>query len=99
MEIIDRLANAAQNTNGTLSFRGDKLFGKLTLIVNKCQDISGSDEDELENLENSSPSLIKLIDQFFTSGPEVILLPALEWDYNVRPDFNEEGFLSSHIKL
>ena len=94
MEIIDRLANAAKNTNGTLTFRDDKIFGKLILIVNKCQDISGSDEDELKNLENSSPSLIKLIDQYFTSGPEVILLPALEWDYDVRPDFNEEGSFS-----
>lgn len=92
MEVIDRLADAAKKTNGTLTFREGKLFGKLMIIVNKCQDISGSDEDELKNLENSSPSLIKQIDQYFTSGPEIILLPALEWDYNVRPDFNEEGF-------
>ena len=93
MEVIDRLANAAQKTNGTLAFREGKLFGKFIIIVNKCQDISGSDEDELKKLENSSPSLIKQIDQYFTSGPEIILLPALEWDYNVRPDFNEEGFI------
>ena len=92
MEVIDRLVNAAQNTNGTLTFRGSKLFGKLMIIVNKCQDISVSDEDELKNLESSSPSLIKQIDQYFTSGPEIILLPGLEWDYNIRPDFNEEGF-------
>ena len=91
MEVIDRLASAAENINGTLTFREGKLFGKFMIIVNKCQDISGSDEDELKNLENSSPSLIKQIDQYFTSGPEIIWLPALEWDYNVRPDFNEEG--------
>ena len=99
MEVIERLASAAQNTNGTLTFRGDKLFGKLMIIVNKCQDISVSDEDELTNLENSSPSLIKQIDQYFTSGPEIILLPALEWDYNIRPDFNEEGIYKALSRI
>ena len=97
MEIIDRLANAAENTNGTLTFRDGKLFGKFIIIVNKCQDISGSDEDELKNLESSSPSLIKKIDKYFTSGPEIILLPTLEWDYDVRPDFNEEGIIFIYL--
>ena len=91
MELIERLATAAKNTNGTLMFRDGKLFGKFFIIVNKCQDISGSDEDELANLESSSPSLIKQINQYFTSGPEVILLPMLAWDYADQPDFNEKG--------
>ena len=91
MEIIDRLALAAQNTNGTFAFRDGKLFGNLVIVVNKCQDISQSDETELQKLKESSPSLIRQIDKYFTSGPEVILLPMLEWDYAVRPDFNEEG--------
>ena len=91
IEVIDRLAAAGENTNGTLAFRDGKLFGNLIIIVNKCQDISGSDEQELENLQKSNPSLMRQIDQYFTSGPEIILLPALEWDYNARPDFNEEG--------
>ena len=91
MEIIERLAQAAVNTNGTFAFRDGKLFGNLVIVVNKCQDISQSDEAELQKLQESNPSLIRLIDQYFTSGPEVILLPMLEWDYAVRPDFNEEG--------
>ena len=91
MDIIDRLAIAAKNTNGTFSFRDGKLFGNLVIVVNKCQDISQSDETELQKLKESSPSLIRQIDKYFTSGPEVILLPMLEWDYAVRPDFNEEG--------
>ena len=97
--MIDRLAVAAENTNGTLAFRDGKLFGNFIIVVNKCQDISGSDEQELEILQNSNPSLMRQIDQYFTSGPEVILLPALEWDYNARPDFNEEGYNFSRTKV
>ena len=36
-EIIDKLAKAAENTRGTLSFRNGKLFGHFTIVVNKCQ--------------------------------------------------------------
>ena len=36
-EIIDKLAKAAENTRGTLSFRNGKLFGRFTIVVNKCQ--------------------------------------------------------------
>lgn len=39
-DLIDRLAAAADNTNGFFTFRNGKLFGKLIIIVNKCQDIS-----------------------------------------------------------
>ena len=80
-----------------MAFREGKLFGNFIIIVNKCQDITGSDEDELENLKNSSPSLMKLIDQYFTSGPEIILLPILKWDYIDHPDFSEQGILSFYL--
>ena len=36
-EIIEKIAKAAEATEGTLSFRNGKLFGHLTIIVNKCQ--------------------------------------------------------------
>ena len=36
-DLIDRLAEAAKRTNGTFTFRNEKLFGNLILIVNKCQ--------------------------------------------------------------
>ena len=36
-EVIDKLAKAAENTRGTLSFRNGKLFGHFTIVVNKCQ--------------------------------------------------------------
>ena len=39
-DLIDRLATAAANTDGFFTFRNGKLFGKLIIIVNKCQDIS-----------------------------------------------------------
>ena len=36
-ELIDRLADAAKKTEGTFTFRNEKLFGNLIIIVNKCQ--------------------------------------------------------------
>ena len=90
-ELIDRLAEAAKHTDGTFSFRNGKLFGNLIIVVNKCQDISKSDEAALETLVNNNPSLIKQINQYFQNGPEVVLLPVLQWDYNTEPNFNEEG--------
>ena len=36
-ELIDRLGDAAKKTEGTFTFRNDKLFGNLIIIVNKCQ--------------------------------------------------------------
>ena len=50
-ELIDKLAIAAKNVEGTMIHRADKLFGKLTIVVNKAQDISESDEKNLENLK------------------------------------------------
>ena len=60
--------------------------------MNKCQDISHSDEYELTQLEKNNPSLIKEIQRYFTHGPEIVLLPLLQWNYEVMPDFSEEGF-------
>ena len=92
IEVIEKLATAAERTNGTLSYRDGKLFGRFTIIVNKSQDISKSDEEELQLLKQSNPSLINRIEHFFTYGPEIILLPFLQWNYEDEPDFNEDGF-------
>ena len=35
--LIDRLAEAAKITEGTFSFRKEKLFGNFIIVVNKCQ--------------------------------------------------------------
>ena len=56
------------------------------------QDISTSDEAALESLIENNPSLIKQIHQYFNTGPQVILLPVLQWNYEQMPDFNEDGF-------
>ena len=37
-ELIDRLANIAEKTKGTFTFRNGKLFGNLIIVVNNCQD-------------------------------------------------------------
>ena len=42
-------------------------------------------------MENN-PSLINKIHQYFNTGPKVILLPNLQWNFEQIPDFNEEGF-------
>ena len=39
-ELIDRLAEAAERTEGAFTFRNGKLFGNLIIIVNKCQGLS-----------------------------------------------------------
>ena len=46
----------------------------------------------LESLLKNNPSLISKIQKYFTTGPQVILLPTLQWDYSQMPDFNAEGF-------
>ena len=61
-------------------------------LFNLDQDISTSDEAALESLIENNPSLIKQIHQYFNTGPQVILLPVLQWNYEQMPDFNEEGF-------
>ena len=91
-ELIDRLAEAAKRTNGTFPFRGGKLFGNLIIIVNKSQDISSSDEDALNSLIYNNPSLIQQIDLYFNGDTNVVLLPRLEWNFELRPDFDADGF-------
>ena len=36
--------------------------------------------------------MITKINHYFQKGPEIILLPHLEWDYADKPDFNADGF-------
>jgi len=36
--------------------------------------------------------LISDIKKYFTHGPEVVLLPALQWNYEDMPDFDADGF-------
>ena len=91
-EMIDKLAKAAEKTNGSLSHRDEKLFGRLTVIANKCQDLTQSDEQVLEELKQNNPSLITKINQFFMEGPNIVLLPFLQWNYGDKPDFTKEGF-------
>ena len=35
---------------------------------------------------------MKKIHQYFSGVPQVVLLPNLQWDFDLYPDFNEEGF-------
>ena len=46
----------------------------------------------MESLTENNQSLIRKIHQYFTSGPEVVLLPNLQWNFDMVPDFNEDGF-------
>ena len=96
IEFIDRLGQAALKTEGTLAHRAGKLFGRFHIIVNKAQDISKSDEEELELLKINNPSLFTKVHTFFNYGPELVMLPRLEWDYTVKPDFNEDGFFINY---
>ena len=48
---------------------------------------------------NNNPSLIKQINEYFNTGPQVILLPSLQWDYALIPDFNEEGFYLDYTHI
>ena len=42
-------------------------------------------------MENN-PSLMKKIHQYFSGVPQVVLLPHLQWDFELSPDFTENGF-------
>ena len=42
--------------------------------------------------KNNNPSLITKITEFFSWGPDVVLLPLLQWDLADQPNFNEDGF-------
>ena len=63
------------------------------------KDISRSDEEALQSLIENNESLIRKIHQYFTSGPQVILLPKLEWDFYLRPDFNGDGFYLDYSNI
>ena len=46
----------------------------------------------MESLIENNPSLITQIRHYFQTGPQVVLLPVLQWNYDQMPNFNEEGF-------
>ena len=50
-DLIQKLAAAAERVQGAFEHRDGKLFGKLVVVVNKCQDISQSDETNLNDLK------------------------------------------------
>ena len=66
MELVEKLAKGAEKTEGTLSHRNGKLFGRFIVVINKCQDLTLSDEEQLDNLKKSNPSLITQISKYFT---------------------------------
>ena len=53
----------------------------------------------MDSLIQENPSLIKQINQYFTAGPHVILLPTLQWDFELIPDFNENGFYLNYAHI
>ena len=59
-ELIDKLALAAEKVLGSFDHRDGKLFGRFCVIVNKCEDISKSDEQSLEDLKFGFIYLIML---------------------------------------
>ena len=63
------------------------------------KDITRSDEAALQSLTENNPSLISKIHQYFTGGPEVVLLPNLQWDFHLIPDFNEDGFYLNYSHI
>ena len=50
----------------------------------------------LDDLKNNNPSLVAKIQQYFTHGPNVIILPLLQWNFDDQPDFNEDGFYMTY---
>ena len=83
-QLIEKMVNAAEQTNGTFTFRNGKNFGNLFIVVNKAQDIVTPDEEILNNLKLNNPSLVLKINKHFQSGPEIIVLPPLP--DSCRPD-------------
>ena len=68
-------------------------------IFKSFKDVSNSDEEALQSLMTNNQSLIRKIHQYFTSGPQVVLLPNLQWDFDLVPDFNEDGFYLDYTHI
>ena len=83
-QLIEKMVDAAEQTNGTFAFRNGKIFGNLFIVINKAQDITVSDEEILQNLKLNNPSMILTINRHFETGPAIIVLPSLP--DNCRPD-------------
>ena len=80
--LISTIVDAAKQTNGTFEFRNGKLFGNLFIVVNKAQDPLESDELVTVKFKTNegNTNAIKNINDHFSNGPEIILLPSLSSD-------------------
>ena len=65
-------------------------------MINKCQERNLRAETVLRELHENHSSLIEVIDRYFQSGPEIIVLPDLQWDYGLRPNFEVENFFLTY---
>ena len=65
-------------------------------MINKCQERNLRAETVLHELHENHFALIDIIDQYFQSGPEIIVLPDLQWDYDRMPNFQADNFFLTY---
>ena len=102
MELISVIAKAAEKAHGGFEHRNGRPFGRLTVVVNKCQENDLTEEAVLQKWREDYPSLLRRIRAYFNEGPRVVILPTLHWDANEKPAGLEADnfFLTfDHIRL
>ena len=99
-DLIDVIAKAARKAHGGFEHRNGRPFNRLTIIINKCQEINLDENEVLRELEDEYPSLIRQLKLFFNEGPIIVVLPTLQWDVEDKPDFQAENFFLTfdHIR-
>ena len=99
-DLLNVIANAAQKAFGGFEHRNYRPFNRLTIIINKCQEISLDETEVLREFEDEYPTLIRQLKLFFNEGPNIVALPTLQWDNQYKPDFEADNFFLTfdHIR-
>ena len=92
LQLVERLVEAAERTQGSFAHRDGKLFGRLIIVLNKSQKVNANEDEIMSALITANPSLVLKIKQNFKFGPDIVVLPELDWNYDVKPDFERIGY-------
>ena len=79
-EVITKVAVAATKARGGFEHRDHKIFNRLTIIINKCQEVDLEETDVMRELKRNHKTTMAKIAKYFKHKLEVIVLPHLHWD-------------------
>ena len=79
-EVITKVAVAATKARGGFEHRDHKIFNRLTIIINKCQEVDLEETDVMRELKRNHKTTMAKIAKYFKHQLEVVVLPHLHWD-------------------